>query len=82
MNLIVEKFPKVSVLFGSSFYQKGIRNYKVKGLKGLSKRDATKLFIEKIPYQEESVDIYSQIRDLHDFSLDIFESMELKFSSG
>lgn len=49
LNLIVREFPKISVLFGSSFYMKKIKNYKVKTLKALNKRDSAKLFVEKIP---------------------------------
>lgn len=58
MNMIVREFPKISLLFCSSYYQKGIKNYKIKSIKGLSKRDSVKLFLEKIPYSEDQVDLY------------------------
>jgi hypothetical protein len=60
-------------LFSSSIFYEKLENYKVKKLRGLSKKDSLELFITKIPYKNEDLENFldwNKIMELHAFTVE------------
>ena len=70
--LVQESSNAVKVLFSSSIFYEKLENYKVKKLRGLSKKDSVELFITKIPYKNADLELFldwEKIMDLHEYTL-------------